>query len=118
MIVILLLGVVNVVLVVMLSGLVYFGLYGIILVGVVFFILKNVIFMLFYVFCIIGYKKYVFFKGIIGFFLVVVFVWVVCEVIWFVVKIDGWILLIVVGMIVSCCYVVFVFMFVCMKEER
>lgn len=80
--------------------------------------MKNAIFTPLYVSRITGYKKHVFFKGIIGPLSAAVFAWAVCEAIRFAVKIDGWTSLIAAGMTVSCCYAVFAFMLVCTKEER
>lgn len=117
-IVTLLLGAVNVVLAVTLSGPAHLGLYGITLAGAISLILKNAIFTPLYVSRITGYKKHVFFKGIIGPLSAAVFAWTVCKAIQFIVKIDSWPSLIATGVTVSFFYAVFAFMLVCTKEER
>ncbi|TXF69052.1 MATE family efflux transporter [Bacillus subtilis] len=117
-IVTLLLGAVNVVLAVTLSGPAHLGLYGITLAGAISLILKNAVFTPLFVSRITGCKKHVFFKGIIGPLSAAVFAWTVCKAMQFVVKIDGWTSLIATGVTVSFCYTVFAFMLVCTKEER
>lgn len=114
----LLLGAVNVVLAVTLSGPAHLGLYGITLAGAISLVLKNVIFTPLYVSRITGYKKHVFFTGMFGPVFAALFAWAVCEAIQLCITIESWTSLIAAGAAVSCCYAVFAFMFVCTKEER
>ncbi|MCY8913860.1 MATE family efflux transporter [Bacillus atrophaeus] len=114
----LLLGGLNVLLAVTLSGPAHLGLYGITIAGAAALILKNVVFTPLYVSYITNHKKHVFYKGALAPLSAAVFAWAVCKALQLFYTVDSWTSLIATGLVVSCCYAVFAFGVICTKEER